>query len=116
MTETKSVAQKREEVISLLQEIDYKSENDSVVDFYSMTIETKSTRLGWLAVKYLYQILTDDDDRAAWEQTADQLRDRLRLNVLSVHSHGDSFDGRPFRSAELDLIINKLEQYQTEYQ
>lgn len=111
MTEPKSVAQKREEVISLLEEIDYESNNGSVVDFYSMEIETKSTRLGWLAVKHLYQILSDGDDRAAWEQTADQLRDRLRMNVLGIHDHGDSFDGRPFRNEELDEVIDKLEQY-----
>lgn len=111
MTEATSVSQKREKVVSLLEGIGYGSDNDSVVDFYSMEVETKSTRLSWLAVKYLYQILTDDDDLGAWEQTADQLRDRLRLNVLDVHDHGDPFDGRPFRSEELDEVIDKLEQY-----
>ena len=76
-----------------------------------MEIDTKSTRLGWLAIKQLYQILSDKDDRAAWEQTADQLRDRLRMNVLDVHDHDDPFGGRPFRSTELDMLISKLEQY-----
>lgn len=111
MSEPTSVAQKREKIVSLLEEIDHESETNSVVDFYPVEIDTKSTRLGWLAVTHLYQILTDGDERAAWEQTADQLRDRLRVNVLGVHDYDDPLDGRPFRSAELDELIDILEQY-----
>jgi hypothetical protein len=111
MSEPTSVAQKREKIVSLLEEIDCESETDSVVDFYPMEVSAKSTRLGWLAVTYLYQILADDDEQAAWEQTANQLRDRLRVNVLGVHDYDDPLDGRPFRSAELDELIDMLEQY-----
>lgn len=111
MSKPTTVPQKREEIVSLLEEIDCESETDSVVDFYPMEISAKSTRLGWLAVTYLHQILTGDDERAAWEQTADQLRDRLRVNILGAHDYDDPLDGQPFRSAELDELIDILEQY-----
>ena len=43
--------------------------------------------------------------------TADQLRDRLRIDALGVAEYGDPFNGRPFRSAELDMLIRQLERY-----
>lgn len=107
-----SVDQKREEVVSLLGEIDRETEKDSTTALHVVPHSAKSTRLGMLTVERLYEILTDYDDASTWGQTADQLRDRLRLDALEAHDYGDPFDGRPFRSAELTALVDQLEQHQ----
>lgn len=107
-----SVDQKREEVVSLLREIDRKAEDDSVAALRAVSHSAKSTRLGMLTIERLYEVLTDYDDASTWGRTADQLRDRLRLNALETHDYGEPFDGRPFRSAELTALVGQLEQYQ----
>jgi hypothetical protein len=107
-----SVDQKREEVVSLLQEIEFEAEDDSTAALRAVSHSTKSTRLGMLTIKRLYEVLTDYDNVSTWGQTADQLRNRLRLDALETHDYGDPFDGRPLRSAELTALVGQLEQYQ----
>jgi hypothetical protein len=107
-----SVDQKREEVVSLLRAIDREAKDDSAATFRAVSHSTKSTRLGMLTIERLYEVLTDYDDASTWGETADQLRDRLRLDALNTHDYGDPFDGRPLRSAELTALIGQLEQYQ----
>lgn len=110
-----TVTQKRKKIVSLLREIDYENQNDSMAILHAVSHSGNSTRLGMTNINRLYELLADSDDVSTWGQTADQIRDRLRLNVLGVHDHDDPFDGRPLRSAELDAVIDQLEQYQKSY-
>lgn len=107
-----SVNQKREKVISLLREIDSEAEDDSTAAVRAGSHRAKSTRLGRFSVERLFEVLTDYDDAGVWAQSADKLRDRLRLDALDSHDHEDPFDGQPLRSAELTALIGQLEQYQ----
>jgi DNA recombination-dependent growth factor C len=106
-----SVDQKREEVVSLLRAIDREATDDSAATFRAVSYSTKSTRLGMLTIERLYEVLTDYGTVSTWGQTADQLRDRLRLDALNTHDYGDPFDGRLLRSAELTALIGQLVQY-----
>jgi hypothetical protein len=107
-----TINQKREKVVSLLREIDrdHHCKGTSTASLRPLTYTAKSTRLGRCSVERAYSLLTSYQT-GSWGLTADQLRDRLRIDALGISEHDDPFDGRPFRSAELDLLIEQLHQY-----
>jgi hypothetical protein len=107
-----TIEQKRETVISLLREIDrdHDHKGTSTASLSGLTYTTKSTRLGRCSIERIYSLLTSYQT-GTWGMPVDQLRDRLRIDALGVTEYGDPFDGRPFRSAELDILIRKLERY-----
>lgn len=107
-----NVNQKRKQIISLLQDIDDDNQNNSMAALRAISSSRTSTRLRMINIRRIYELLADSDDVSTWGQTAGQIRDRLRLAVLGVHDYGDPFDGQPLRSAELDMVIDQLEQYQ----
>ena len=107
-----NITQKREKVVSLLREIDRDHDHNgtTTVSLRELTYTAKSTRLGRCSIERIYSCLTNYQT-GTLGLTADQLRDRLRIDALSVHEYGDPFDGRPFRSGELGILIGKLERY-----
>lgn len=107
-----TIDQKRETVVSLLRKIDHDHhrKGSSTASLTTLTYTAKSTQLGRCSVKRAYSLLTSYQ-MGSWGLTADQLRDRLRIDALGVSEHDDPFDGRPFRSVELDRLIERLHQY-----
>lgn len=107
-----TIDQKREKVVSLLREIDqdHDHKGTSTASLSSLAYTAKSTRLGRCSIERVYSCLTSYQT-GTLGLTADQLRDRLRIDALGVNEYGDAFDGQPFRSAELDILVRKLERY-----
>lgn len=107
-----AIDQKREKVVSLLREIDrdHHCKGTSTASLRTLTYTAKSTRLGRCSVERAYSLLTSYQT-GSWGLTADPLRDRLRIDALDVSEHDGPFDGRPFRSTELDLLIEQLHRY-----
>jgi hypothetical protein len=107
-----TINQKREKVIALLGEIDrdHDCKGTASVSLSDLTYTAKSTRLGRCSIERIYSCLTSYQT-GTLGLTADQLRDRLRIDALGVTEYSDPFDGQPFRSAELDILIRKLERY-----
>ena len=107
-----TIDQKRETVVALLREIDrdHERKGTSTAALNELTYSAKSTRLGRRSIERIYSLLTSYQT-GTWGVTVDQLRDRLRIDALGVAEYGDPFDGRPFRSVELDVLIRQLEQY-----
>lgn len=106
-----SINQLREEVVSLLQEIDH-NEGDSPTSLQALTYTANSSRLSKDAVKRLYEILIDSAHNSTWGLSAEQIRDRLRLNALDSHGYDDPFNGKPLRENELTTCIDQLNHYQ----
>jgi hypothetical protein len=106
------ITQKRGKVVSLLREIDrdHDHNDSSTASLKELTYTAKATRLGRCSIERIYSCLTSYQT-GTWGMPVDQLRDRLRIDALGVTEYGDPFDGRPFRSAELDILIRKLEHY-----
>ena len=107
-----TISQKREKVVSLLREIDHDHhrKGSSTASLRTLTYTAKSTRLGRCSVERAYALLTSYQT-GTWGVTADQLRDRLRIDALGVAEYDDPFDGRPFQSTELDRLIEQLHRY-----
>ncbi|EMA56747.1 hypothetical protein [Halococcus thailandensis] len=107
-----TIDQKREKVVSLLREIDrdHERKGTATTTLRDLTYTAKSTRLGRRSIERAYSLLTSFQT-GTWGVTADQLRDRLRVDAFGVHKYDDPFDGRPFRSAELALLIEQLHRY-----
>jgi hypothetical protein len=107
-----TINEKRETVVSLLRKIDrdHNRNGTSTAALGELTYTAKSTRLGRCSIERIYSCLTSYQT-GTWGMPVDQLRDRLRIDALGVTEYGDPFDGRPFRSAELDILIRKLEHY-----
>ena len=107
-----NVAQKREKVVCLLRKIDrdHHRNGTATASLSELTYTVKSTRLGRCSIERVYSLLTRYQT-GTWGVTADQLRDRLRVDALEVTEYGDPFDGRPFRSTELDILIGQLHRY-----
>lgn len=107
-----NITQKRGKVVSLLREIDrdHDHKGTSTASLKELTYTAKSTRLGRCSIERVYSCLTSYQT-GTLGLTVDQLRDRLRIDALGVNEYGDSFDGQPFRSEELDILIEKLERY-----
>jgi hypothetical protein len=107
-----NIAQKRGKVVSLLREIDrdHDHNDSSIASLRELTYTAKSTRLGRCSIERIYSCLTSYQT-GTLGLTADQLRDRLRIDALGVNEYDNSFDGQPFRSTELDILIKKLERY-----
>jgi hypothetical protein len=107
-----TIDQKREKVVALLREIDrdHGRKDTSTASLRTLTYTAKSTRLGRCSVERAYSLLTSYQT-GTWGVTANQLRDRLRIDALDVTEYDDPFDGRPFRSTELDLLIEQLHRY-----
>jgi hypothetical protein len=107
-----TIDQKREKVVSLLQEIDWDHDRKgtSTASLSELAYTAKSTRLGRSSIERVYSLLSSYQT-GTLGVTADQLRDRLRIDALSINEYDDPFDGRPFRSAELDILIRHLERY-----
>ena len=106
-----SINQLREEVVSLLREID-RTKEDSRTSLRAIAYTAKTSRLSQNTVKRLYEVLTDSDRTNTWGLSVDQIRDRLRLNALDSHGHDDPFDGKPLRENELTACIDQLNHYQ----
>lgn len=104
--------QKREKVVALLREIDqdHDRKSTSTASLKTLTHTAKSTRLGRCSIERIYSLLTSYQT-GTWGVTTDQIRDRLRIDAFGIHEYEDPFDGQPFRSAELDLLIDQLHQY-----
>ena len=107
-----TIEEKREKLVALLREIDrdHNRKGTATASLSDFTYTAKSTRLGRRSIERLYSLLTSYQT-GTWGVTIDQLRDRLRIDALGVAEYGDPFDGRPFRSAELDIFIRQLERY-----
>jgi hypothetical protein len=107
-----TINKKRGKVVALLCEIDrdHDRKGTATASLNDLTYTVKSTRLGRCSVERVYSLLTSYQT-GTWGVTTDQLRDRLRIDALGVTEYDDPFDGRPFRSAELDLLIRQLERY-----
>ena len=107
-----TINQKRETVVALLREInrDHERKGTATNSLSGFTYAAKSTRLGRRSIERIYSLLTSYQT-GTWGVTAEQLRDRLRIDALGVAEYEDPFDGRPFRSAELDIVIRQLERY-----
>ncbi|EMA56623.1 MULTISPECIES: hypothetical protein [Halococcus] len=107
-----TIDQKRETVVSLLRKTDrdHHHKGSSTASLRALTYTAKSTRLGRCSVERAYSLLTSYQT-GTWGVTADQLRDRLRIDALGVAEYDDPFDGQPFRSAELDRLIEQLHRY-----
>ena|SRR5699024_3655472 len=107
-----TIDQKRETVVSLLREIDrdHHRKGTATASLKTLTYTAKSTRLGRRSIERIYSLLTSYQT-GTFGVTTDQLRDRLRINALGVNEYEDPFDGRPFRSTELDILIEQLHHY-----
>ena len=107
-----TIDDKHERIIALLREIDrdHGRKGTATASLSDFTYTAKSTRLGRRSIERIYSLLTSYQT-GTWGVTTDQLRDRLRIDALGVAEYGDPFDGRPFRSAELDILIRQLERY-----
>jgi hypothetical protein len=107
-----TIDQKRETVVALLREInrDHDRKGTSTASLSELAYTAKSTWLGQCSVERIYSLFTSDQT-GTLGVTTDQFRDRLRIDALGINEYGDPFDGRPFRSVELGILIEQFHRY-----
>lgn len=105
-----TIHDKRQEVASKLGTLKQEQATSRGERLMSIAYRSRRTRLSAPTIEALYEILTNS---SGWGVSADRLRDQMRISVLEVNDHDDGFDGRPFRSDELEILSGILDDRRT---